>query len=199
MVIAGLALVGCTATYSGAGRATSKTALAAEPGWVMTEVPELQQRELADCGPTALAMLAAHWGIDPEVARGAVVASSDATFAQLRTAARGLGLEAFVISGDVETVVHELELGRPILIGLLRPMGRKHARGHYEVIVGVHAERKLAATIDPAGGWKVRSFAELDQEWLPTKRAAMVVVGTTQHGRAPAHSDEPAPARAFKH
>lgn len=179
VALVGLALAGCTVHYSGAGRATTRAALAEQPGWTFTDVPELKQRELADCGPTALAILAAHWGIAPEATMDAIEHKRDSTFAELREAARALGLEAYVIAGDADTLVHELSLDRPVIVGLLRPYGRRYAQGHYEVIAGVNPARRLAATVDPGGGWRVRSFEELDAEWLPTKRAAMVVIGAS--------------------
>ncbi len=184
VALAGLALAGCAVHYSGAGKATTRDALTAQSGWVLTEVPEIRQNSQADCGPTALAILASRWGVDPQLARGSVAVQDNATFAELRAAARSLGLTAFVISADHETIIHELEAGRPVMVGLLRPYGKKYVRGHYEVVAGVNVAKRLAATVDPGGGWKVRTFAELDTEWVPTKRAAMVIIGTSERPSA---------------
>ncbi len=211
--LAAITLAGCAATYSGPARRTSQAELAAQPGWVMVDAPEIRQPDAGSCGPTALAIVAGRWGLDPDVAMASVKRSreEDASFAELRAAARTLGLSAFVIEGDADTLEYELQAGRPVVVGLMRRYGKKHLRGHYEVIVGVHPERKLAATIDPAAGYRVRTYAELEGEWGPTKRAAMVVLGpesgaqVSAGARSPGGSalpsvrnpPEPSPARAL--
>jgi len=41
----------------------------------------------------------------------------------------------------------------------------------------VHLEDDRFVTIDPAHGWRARSFADLDAEWSPAGRATLVVLG----------------------
>jgi ABC-type bacteriocin/lantibiotic exporter with double-glycine peptidase domain len=178
-LVVALALAGCVAHYSGAARPTSQAALEASPGWILASAPALRQRSLNDCGPTALAIVAARWGVEPERASAAARPRRDrnVSFAELRRAARGLGLAAFVISADPATLEHELRRGRPVVVGLLRPYGRRYTQGHFEVVVGIQPARHLVATIDPAGGWKLRTFEELDAEWKPVLRPAMVILG----------------------
>lgn len=178
-ILAALALSACTATYSGPARRTSQAELAAQPGWVMVDAPEVRQPDPNSCGPTALAIVAGRWGVDPDLAMDSVkrAKKEDASFAELRTAAHELGLEAYVIEADAATLEYEIQQGRPVIVGLMRRYGKKHLRGHYEVIVGVHPEKDLAATIDPAAGYRVRTYKELELEWTPTRRASMVVLG----------------------
>jgi hypothetical protein len=175
-----LMLSACASAYSGPARPTTRGAIEAQPGWMLAATPELRQTTATDCGPTALAMVAARWGVEPARAiadvaeRGSV---DNVSFVRLRATARKLGLSAYVIAGNTGTLAYELRRGRPVVIGLLRPYGARARQGHYEVVVGVHLERELIATIDPAAGWRVRTFAQLEREWAPAKHPAMVVLG----------------------
>lgn len=173
-------LSACAAGYSGPARPTTRAAIEAQSGWMLAMTPELRQTTATDCGPTALAMVAAKWGVEPARAiadvaeRGSV---DNVSFVRLRATARKLGLSAYVIAGNTGTLAYELRRGRPVVIGLLRPYGKRARQGHYEVVVGVQLERELVATIDPAAGWRVRTFAQLEREWAPAKHPAMVVLG----------------------
>ena len=100
----------------------------------------------------------------------------------LRDVARDHGLQAFAIAGDHDTLVHELTNGRPVIVGLMLPFGKKYLLGHYEVVVGVRTADDQFATIDPASagnGMRVRSWAALSSEWKPAGFPTLVVVGTS--------------------
>jgi hypothetical protein len=72
--------------------------------------------------------------------------------------------------------VHELERGRPVVVGLLRARGSQRL-SHFEVVVGYHPTRREVATIDPAGGFGIRKWRDLAAEWNPAGRPALVVLG----------------------
>ncbi|MFO0744233.1 MAG: hypothetical protein U1F43_00975 [Myxococcota bacterium] len=50
---------------------------------------------------------------------------------------------------------------------------------HFEVVVALRpsATGDEVVTIDPGRGWPVRRWADLDAEWEPAGRPALVVVG----------------------
>jgi hypothetical protein len=45
------------------------------------------------------------------------------------------------------------------------------------VVVAVHPLTDQFVTIDPAVGWRARSWADLDAEWRPVGRPTLVVLG----------------------
>jgi len=72
----------------------------------------------------------------------------------------------------------ELRAHRPVIVGLEHRVGKETFR-HYEVVVGLNPSTGQVVTLDPANGWRVRQRAELDAEWSPIGRPALVVVGRT--------------------
>lgn len=178
LVAASLALAACAVPYSGAARPVDAAAIAPAAGWTVAPVPVIRQRALADCGPAALAMIAARWQRPLALADATRAAPPDADgtrLGSLRDVARAHGLRAFALAGDRALLEHELERGRPVLVGLVRPHGRR-ALTHFEVVVGVHPDGRVA-TVDPGAGWQVRPWSGLEAEWAPGGHPAMVVVG----------------------
>jgi len=174
-------LAGCL-SYTGGARTLDPARLTEEPGWIIAApTPELRQRAALDCGAASLAMVAGRWHVSftLDAAKASLPAPTEAgtRLGDLRDAARAHGLVAFAIAGDRETLVHELGAGRPVIVGLLLPYGARRAMSHYEVVVAVHPEDGRFATIDPAGGWRVRTWAALDAEWRPAGRPTLVVLG----------------------
>jgi ABC-type bacteriocin/lantibiotic exporter with double-glycine peptidase domain len=156
--------------------------LAAQDGWIRAApTPQLRQRGDQDCGPTALAMVAARWNVKLSVAEAARALPPapplGASLGELRDLARRRGLEAFAISAEHSTLLHELRAGRPVLLGLYQPYGGKYVRPHYEVLVASRPSSGQYVTLDPARGWRVRSWKDLDAEWRPAGRPALVVLG----------------------
>ena len=119
----------------------------------------------------------------------------------LRDAAKRHGLEAFAVAADLKVLEHELGLGRPVVLGLLRPMSSGKASSHFEVVIAlrtkqVSEQRSVASgeqqngprakpvtevvTIDPGAGTLVRTWAELEREWEPAGRPALVIVAPSQ-------------------
>jgi ABC-type bacteriocin/lantibiotic exporter with double-glycine peptidase domain len=181
-------LAGC-ASYIGGARPADPARVHGESGWIAAaHTPVVRQSRPADCGPAALSMVAARWQV--------ALALEDATrlvpepteqgvkLAHLRDAARELGLIAYAIHGDRSTLLHELSEGRPVVVGLLLPHRRGRVRSHYEVVVAMRPGTDEVMTIDPAAGWRIRSWQDLDAEWRPAGRATMVVLGPAERQRA---------------
>jgi len=133
-------------------------------------------------------MIAGHWrrALTLDEAAAALAAAAapplptqGARLGDLRDVARARGLTAFAIVGDRATIVHELEAGRPVIVGLHIRKGLRRALSHYEVVVAMNVRDDRFVTIDPASGWRIRGWPDLDAEWLPAGRPALVVVGVT--------------------
>jgi ABC-type bacteriocin/lantibiotic exporter with double-glycine peptidase domain len=175
---------GC-ATYRGGARPFDPSRVTVEAGWVRAApTPDIRQKSLLDCGPAALAMVSGRWNVHIATDDAAIAApaKNGVRLADLRTAARAHGLIAFAIKADRATLDHELAAGRPVIVGLLRPYSRRQAVSHYEVVVAMRGDEIV--TLDPAAGWRVRTWASLEAEWRPAAYPALVVLGP----RAPAVS-----------
>ena len=176
-----LLLLGGCASFGGRSRPFDSARLQADPGWVSAaQTPLVPQDGPRDCGPASLAMVGARWHLDlPHGAADPPLGDppQGAKLGDLRDLARARGLSAFAIVGDRDTLLHELTATRPVLVGLLIPAGSGEARRHYEVVVAAHPGDDQFVTLDPASGWRVRSWTELDAAWLPAGRPALVVLG----------------------
>lgn len=196
-----LLLVGVTgcASFGGRSRTFDEARLVREEGWTLAApTPAVFQDGPKDCGAAALAMVAGRWQVALSV-EGAIAAlpaesKEGARLGDLRDVARAHGLKAFAVAGDRDTLVHELRAGRPVIVGLIIPQAPRLARSHYEVVVAAHTADGRFVTIDPSSGWRVRSWPDLDAEWLPAGRPALVVTGAAAAG--PPLSDPPAPGPA---
>jgi ABC-type bacteriocin/lantibiotic exporter with double-glycine peptidase domain len=139
----------------------------------------VRQHGQADCGVAALAMVIRHWqpAATVEEIRGALAFRPDdpgIEAGRLRSAARTRGLAAFLVEGTFEDLSHEVERGRPVIVGLVRRAGQK-AVPHYVVVVGVNRQRQHLLTADPQHGWTEVSVSSFDSEWQPAHRLTMVV------------------------
>ena len=184
-LVLALVLGACTAGYRGQARPVDPASLTAEAGWQLAPAPEVRQVDQTDCGPASLAMIAGRWqlaldrdaivrALPPDRGRGARLGA-------LRDVARAHGLRAYAIAGDRDVLAYELGHGRPVLIGLVRPIRRDRGLPHFEVVVGVHRDGRVA-TIDPSRGWQVRPWSALEAEWRLAGHAALVVLGPRSTG-----------------
>jgi len=170
-----------SACYTGSAHslpANSVSALAHDPEWrIVRDVPFVAQQTTSDCGPAALAMVLAHFGAPPattpELARGDVRAGT------LRDVARSQGLEAYVVSGTFDDLFTQVARGRPVLVGLAKPMAFTGGRAlaHYEVVVGVNRAKRLILSLDPAVGLRENTLEGFAREWAPTKQVTIVFLG----------------------
>jgi ABC-type bacteriocin/lantibiotic exporter with double-glycine peptidase domain len=172
-------LVACVPTYQGASRRVSPAQLRADDAWVLAPTPAVKQQDSMDCGAAALAMVVARWRPELDrarITRSVPVVNDGFRLGDLRDLARSAGLRAFALVGDPALLRYELERGRPVVVGLHRPY-RDRARAHYEVVIGVHPDGRVA-TIDPIDAeWHVRPLEGLMAEWESAGRPALVVLG----------------------
>lgn len=189
-LLLGLLLTGGCATYSGGATPIAPEQVQLRDGWMTAApTPTIMQRNLADCGAATLAMVAGSWRVPltlDEAAKVLPPPSKDGVrLVDLRAGATSVKLVAFAIAGDLAVLQRELSAGRPVVVGLLRPYGKKKMLSHYEVVVALRAPPEGAkkrgveiVTIDPGGGWQVRTWKQFEAEWKPAGRPALVVVGT---------------------
>lgn len=171
---------GCVAHYTGDARRVAPEDIRRDDGWTVAPAQPVKQVRQADCGAAALAMMVARWrpALDRAAIERAVVTHPEGQrLGDLRDVARKTGLRAFALAGDRELLRYELSRGRPVMIGLHRPYGGKRVLSHYEVVVALHEDGRVA-TIDPSdAAWKVRTWDGLLAEWQPAGRPALVVIG----------------------
>jgi ABC-type bacteriocin/lantibiotic exporter with double-glycine peptidase domain len=182
VALAVVPLAGCTL---GSARSVAWPAIEREPGWTLAPgVTLVPQRARLDCGPAALTMLAGRWQPDArieevrrqlrEVDPGGAEAGHAA--GALREVARRRGLQAFLIEGTFRDLEAELQRGRPVLVGLVKPT-RGGGRPHYEVVVGLNRTSGHVLTADPERGWRKDTLAGFLSEWQPAGRLALVALG----------------------
>jgi ABC-type bacteriocin/lantibiotic exporter with double-glycine peptidase domain len=177
LAVAILVASGC-ARYSGGARSIDPTRVTSEPGWISAApTPDIRQHARLDCGAAALAMVAGRWQVHIAIADAAIAAPGKhgVRLGDLRSAAKAHGLIAFAIAADRNTLDHELRARRPILVGLLRPYSNTEAVSHYEVVIAMRGDEIV--TLDPAAGWRVRTWASFDAEWHAAKYPALIVLG----------------------
>ena len=174
-------VAGC---YQGSARSVSLTDVAKQPGWVLVDgMSVVRQNGAHDCGPAALAMVLARWGIAdsaPEI-RKAVAApdtggdSPGVSAGALRDFVRHKGLQAFLISGVQADLERELGVDRPVLVGLLQRYSGNRVYAHYEVVVGINPRRRRVLLMDPGSGPREDDLGAFESEWAGAGRLTLVV------------------------
>ena len=192
----GLLLLGVTALagcYTGSAQDVSPrraAAVAQDASWkVVGDVPFIKQQSDADCGPAALAMVLAHFGVQASLADVVAMDPPDSEGVRagaLRDTARAKGLQAFVVPGTFVDLIEQLERGRPVLVGLAKPITGGRAIAHYEVVVAIDRKDKRIMSLDPGRGLRENSLEGFAREWVPTGQVAIIVF----------RAGEPASARA---
>lgn len=166
----------CAPIYTGKSETLRADAFKTDPGWTAVEgVPELRQKTEVDCGPVALEMVTRFWNPAPRPENDVPVMERTSA-GDLRDAARAEGYQAFLVEGTLNDIEHELQAKRPMIVGMAKPTS-SGALGHYEVVVGIHKERQLVATIDPANGRRQYAFEDFLREWIGAGRPLLVVIG----------------------
>jgi len=179
----GLALAAAPGCYSGSAHDVPPGGMATrtrDPSWrIVGDVPFVAQRATSDCGPAALAMVFAHFGLPAAPSEGPEFKGGDVRAGTLRDVARARGLDAYVVSGTFTDLFAQLDRGRPVLVGLAKPMALTGGRAlaHYEVVIGVNRSRRLILTLDPAAGLRENSLEGFAREWAPTKQVTIVFLG----------------------
>ena len=176
--LAALASAGC-ALYPGTARPATLEDLREDEGWILLDsVPMVRQVSQKGCGAACLAMVLGHWGFESGAeeleAECAGPGTEGIRATALRDAARRRGLSAYLFSGTVADLEHELARGRPVLVGLAKANGDEFT-AHFEVVVGLHPGRERIAALDPAVGLMRDSLAGFRSEWMATKGVMLVV------------------------
>jgi ABC-type bacteriocin/lantibiotic exporter with double-glycine peptidase domain len=157
------------------------TALARDPAWaIVADVPFVPQETGHDCGPAALAMVLAHFRVPAPPQRAPMFAGGDIRAGTLRDVARTHGLDAYVVSGTFDDLFAQVGRGRPVVVGLAKPMALTGGRSlaHYEVVIGVNRARRLILSLDPAVGVRENTLEGFAREWAPTHQVTIVFLGT---------------------
>jgi ABC-type bacteriocin/lantibiotic exporter with double-glycine peptidase domain len=178
VLLAGLLAGGC---YKGSARSLTPADLAREEGWHRVGgVPDVRQVDRRDCGAAALAMVLSYW--DVPVTRDEIADANPTArdkgirAAALRDYARGRGLQAFVIKGELGDLEREVvERRRPVLVGTVKIYGQR-AYPHYEVVVGIDRDKRRILTLDPAEGLRVNSREGFAAEWAAAGQLTLVVL-----------------------
>jgi ABC-type bacteriocin/lantibiotic exporter with double-glycine peptidase domain len=181
--VAGAALAALAGCYTGSARDASPAAIAAEPGWQLVhDVPFVHQRGGTDCGAAALAMVLGYWHVAAtadEIATAAPPEGGGIRAGALRDLARRKGLEAFVISGTLGDLIDQVARGRPVLVGLAKPMAGGRLAAHYEVVVGINRSQRMLLSLDPTRGLRENSAEGFAREWVPTRQVTLIVFPRT--------------------
>jgi ABC-type bacteriocin/lantibiotic exporter with double-glycine peptidase domain len=181
LCIASLGVIGVGCYVGGARDVSPRQAasFAADPHWTFAPHVELvRQKSDSDCGPAALTMVLGHFGIRTTLADVSAVVPPDDVGVRagaLRDVARSRGLAAFVVPGTVEDLIKELDDGRPVLVGLAKPIIVGSPLPHYEVVVAIDREDRRILTLDPGRGPRVNTLEGFAREWSPTGRLAIIV------------------------
>jgi hypothetical protein len=194
-----LALVasGC---YAGSARsvpASNLGTMARDPAWqIVRDVPFVAQQTTRDCGPAALAMVLAYFRVPAATAARPEFAGGDVRAGTLRDVARAQGLEAFVVSGTFEDLFAQVGRGRPVLVGLAKPLALTGGRAlaHYEVVIGLNRSKGLVLSLDPASGLRENTLEGFAREWAPTRQVTLVVF--PKGDAAPARAGAPLSSRS---
>jgi ABC-type bacteriocin/lantibiotic exporter with double-glycine peptidase domain len=169
--------LGC-ASYGGTAKPAQPAVVDREGEWIMVrQFPQVMQDQNDDCGAAALASVMRFWGHDatPRSILGAIGRNDHRLRAgDMATYARKAGLHSYVFFGTMSDIVHELERGRPIIVGLGKQFEAKKALSHYEVVIGYEPKKKLVLLLDPGKGFQVDSLQGFAEEWTRTKGVTIV-------------------------
>jgi ABC-type bacteriocin/lantibiotic exporter with double-glycine peptidase domain len=177
-VLLALAAPACYAGSAHSVPASNLGTLARDPEWrIVPDVPFVAQQTAHDCGPAALAMVLGHFRVPNAAAQHPELAGGDVRAGTLRDVARAQGLDAFVVSGTFDDLFAQIGRGRPVLVGLAKPMALTGGRAlaHYEVVVGISRSKRLILSLDPATGLRENTLEGFAREWAPTKQVTIVI------------------------
>ena len=189
-----LSAAGGCASYRGSSHEVSAATLAKQPGWVrLDEVELVRQKGIKDCGSAALSTVLEYLeprghGLDRQSIESTLreKPGEGLTAGQLRDYAKARGFDAFVIKGSLDDLQHEIDAGRPVIVGVHKPLSNKEVLAHYEVVVGYHSDRGDVLTLDPSRGLRRFDRDGFLAEWESAGMVTLVVMPKEQPaGAAP--------------
>jgi predicted double-glycine peptidase len=184
LLLAAACGLGC-ASYQGTAQDVSALDVAKDAGFRRIQRVELvRQRGVKDCGSAALSTVLRYWHPKgpPALERDAIEAGlrqrSDQGLSarELRDYARQNGFSAFVIEGAFADLTHEVSLGRPVIVGVHKPLSSGDALAHYEVFIGYHPDKRQVLTLDPAHGLRRNGLEGFLSEWKSAGNVTLVVI-----------------------
>lgn len=193
LLLAAACGLGC-ASYQGTAQDVSVSEVATDAGFSRIQRVELvRQRGLKDCGSAALSTVLLYWRPEgaPGLGRDAIEArlrqrpDQGLSARELRDYARQNGFSAFVLEGSFSDLEHELSLGRPVIVGVHKPLSSGEALSHYEVFIGYHPEKRQVLTLDPAHGLRRNGLEGFLTEWQSAGNVTLVVMPPAAGGEPP--------------
>lgn len=153
----------------------------------------VRQRGTKDCGSAALSTVLLYWRPKgaPALERDAIEArlrkrtDQGLSASELRDYARQQGFSAFVLEGAFSDLEHELRLGRPVIVGVHKPLSSGDVLSHYEVFIGYHHEKRQVLTLDPAHGLRRNGLEGFLTEWQSAGNVTLVVMPPETGADAP--------------
>jgi ABC-type bacteriocin/lantibiotic exporter with double-glycine peptidase domain len=144
---------------------------------MVSDFPLVLQKDSDDCGAAALASVLRFWGhpASPESVEAAIGGKNRRLSAgEMADHARKAGLRAYVFFGTMDDVLHELDQGRPIIVGLGKEQKTKRVLSHYEVVVGYEPKKRLVLLLDPGEGFQIDTLEGFGREWAYSKGVTIV-------------------------
>jgi ABC-type bacteriocin/lantibiotic exporter with double-glycine peptidase domain len=174
----------------GSAKAIDPAEFDRDPGWIaVRDIRYQAQTTDKDCGAAALAMVLTYWGrpsTPEEIAAACPLSEEGSRAGNLRDLVRARGLKGYLIHGNLDDLSNELGRRRPVIVGLVKP----YINGgltHYEVVVAVHPQKNLVATLDPARGPRQNTFGGFLEEWEAARRLTLIVYDDGGGKRARPH------------
>ena len=190
LVALSLIATGC-ASYQGTAESAEPAQLVREGNWLMVRgFPRVSQEKNHDCGAAALAAVLEFWGREatPASVQAALGGKDERLPAgELVAHARREGLRSYVFFGQMSDLVHELQRGRPVIVGLGKAVASDKALAHYEVVVGYEPQQERVLLLDPARGFQVDSVKGFSEEWQRSKCVTIVTFLPTPESRISAN------------
>jgi predicted double-glycine peptidase len=181
--------LGC-ASYQGTAKDARMEAVASNKNWVMVpNFPRVLQASDHDCGAAAIAAVLDYWGkpTTPEQ----VVAKENKqgkrfSASEIERHARRAGLSSFVFYGNLGDLLYEVKRGRPVIVGVGKPIAEDKAIAHYEVVIGYEPKQERLLLLDPARGFTTNSYEGFAKEWAISKGVTIVAFVPEEKAKAAA-------------
>ena len=172
-------------SYRGSAQSVTPSTVRADAGWKRIDhLPPVHQTGAKDCGAAALSSVMVYWrrppiapALEREKIDAALRRSPDAglTAGALRDYARKQGFHAYVFNGELADLRHEIDVGRPVIVGVHKELSSKKFLSHYEVVVGFHPRDQLVLLYDPARGLTENRVSGFLEEWKRAGQTTLVV------------------------